>query len=470
MSKSPRRLEGIPESMSAADPQSAPESQIEDSGASDLGPPSHELAKRSATKTLIVESPTPERDALMRESSTLCLNCGEALPGAYCPSCGQKAQRLRQPVHLFLRDSFVEFFGLDGRVWRTLGVLLFKPGRLTRTYLEGRRVTYLRPLRIYLSSTLLFFVLLATLDPVGRVAQFAEDEIDSDADSVSVAQHLAHADSLLLALPQAWAAEDRRQDSLEARLETLQGTVTALEEPTEQDSIVAPTSELQALATEIDAIGQQIDGLDRANPRERFRRLARLRAESAVLATMPPDSLIVPDDLHDALGRLYTSGSATIGPDWLTRSQSAQMLQGARTNEERVRAGAQFTRDAIGNVPTVMFILLPVFALLLKGLYVRRDWYYSEHLVFGLHTHAFTFLVFSVIALVIWLGEPADWIAPASTGLIFSIPVYFLLSQKFVYGQGWIRTLVKAWILAWAYGMVLLLGLIMAVMLAALVG
>ena len=113
-----------------------------------------------------------------------------------------------------------------------------------------------------------------------------------------------------------------------------------------------------------------------------------------------------------------------------------------------------------------MFLLLPVFALLLKLVYVRRDWFYSEHLVFALHTHAFAFLVFAVIAALLGFSGGAAWAGIVSQLLLVGIPLYFFVAQKRVYGQGWLKTGVKALLLGWVYGFLLVMGMVLAILLA----
>lgn len=105
-------------------------------------------------------------------------------------------------------------------------------------------------------------------------------------------------------------------------------------------------------------------------------------------------------------------------------------------------------------VPKVMFLLLPVFAFLLKLLYIRRVRYYIEHFVFALHFHAFAYVVFA-IALVIG----SDWVF-----LIPSIvlPVYLLLAMKRAYAQGWILTVFKWLVLGNTYLILLITGLTFA--------
>jgi len=86
-----------------------------------------------------------------------CRNCGAPAPGEFCPECGQETKLRLPTLREFLREAAGRYVALDGRFWRTMGLLLFRPGRLTREYLAGRRRRYVRPARLYLFSTLVFF-------------------------------------------------------------------------------------------------------------------------------------------------------------------------------------------------------------------------------------------------------------------------------------------------------------------------
>ena len=416
-----------------------------------------------------------------------CANCGEALRGSYCAACGQPDLPLREPVHHFLGRSLVELFGLDGRVWATFGVLLFKPGKLTRAYLDGRRQHYLRPLRVYITSTLAFFVLLALLDPVGRVGESLFDEGGVNLDStVVVAAHLADVERQIADEPGRIARAEREADSLRTQLDSLvraavPGGVALDDVPTDslQPTIarrVADSTYADTFDDLVDSVSDAADDLDDARADER-QRTSGLELEAAMLRVLPPDSTVRLADIKAARAQIYPEANANIGlPDWMVRSESVRRLDKARTGEESAEAGMAFFREAIGRVPTVLFLILPVFALLLKLLYVRRGWYYSEHLVFGLHTHAFAFVVFSVVTLLAALGS----VEGLSTGtgavgvlaliLVWSIPLYFVVAQKHVYGQGWIKTVLKSLVLGTAYLFVLISGLVGAFLLAAALG
>jgi hypothetical protein len=94
-----------------------------------------------------------------------CANCGATLHGVYCQDCGQKAISHDVSLHELSHEALEEFAHVDGKIFRTLKLLVAKPGMLTTEFLAGRRARYISPLRLYLTCSLLFFAL-AALAPV----------------------------------------------------------------------------------------------------------------------------------------------------------------------------------------------------------------------------------------------------------------------------------------------------------------
>jgi hypothetical protein len=88
-----------------------------------------------------------------------CANCHSMLSGQYCAVCGQRDRTRMISVWELVADFVGEFLNFDSRFWRTLFPLLFRPGRLTSEYLRGRRVHFTPPLRLYVISSLVFFLL-----------------------------------------------------------------------------------------------------------------------------------------------------------------------------------------------------------------------------------------------------------------------------------------------------------------------
>ncbi len=95
-----------------------------------------------------------------------CLNCGEPLlpraggqPALHCPACGQETHVRPPKLGEFLQQFGGAYFATEGALWRTLKLLLLKPGELTAQYLAGRRKHYVLPLRLYLSVSLVVLLL-----------------------------------------------------------------------------------------------------------------------------------------------------------------------------------------------------------------------------------------------------------------------------------------------------------------------
>lgn len=440
------------------------------------------------------ELKSSNEDVASKPEDGACANCGEALQGTFCGQCGQRNEPLRKPVGQFIREAFVEFLGFDGRLWASLRLLLFRPGSLTQAYLGGHRVRYVRPLRIYLIASLLFFFLLSLIDPVGQVNFGDEEEVAADT-SVTVAAYRAMLIEKREANAQRIANQQLLIDSLQIQFQADSLDLSSRHMTTIADSlgkeVLGQLNEALDEALRADSVDQEKvedlqDALDEAFEDLGDERddLASLRRQvddenrqytwlAAQIADAPADSLVRPSDLERAAELMFDDNTEpridVNFPDWLPKSQAVLQMQAARTDQEVRMAFVAFFSETIRRLPSVMFCILPIFALLLKVLYLRREWYYSEHLVFGLHTHGFTFLVFTAILLVSWLTGGAGWTAIVIVGLSFSIPIYFYVAQKNVYGQGWLKTGFKAWMLGWLYLFVLIGGLVVALLLAAIV-
>lgn len=87
-----------------------------------------------------------------------CLNCGEPAPEKFCARCGQATKKRRVPFLAIAGEILGDFFSLDSTVLRGIVPLLFRPGHLTRSYVEGKRASQLAPARLYLFLSLVFFL------------------------------------------------------------------------------------------------------------------------------------------------------------------------------------------------------------------------------------------------------------------------------------------------------------------------
>jgi len=113
-------------------------------------------------KTTHAGSP-PATDAEFGIATANCADCAAPISGKYCAACGQETVIETPTVRHFLHEFADQYVALEGKLGRTLRVLLLRPGQLTIDYVEGRRQRYVRPLKLYLTISVVFFTLLGLL-------------------------------------------------------------------------------------------------------------------------------------------------------------------------------------------------------------------------------------------------------------------------------------------------------------------
>lgn len=343
------------------------------------------------------------------EAPPRCANCGASLQGDYCHRCGQSVHNpIRHAGHA-LEELFESLWHLDSRVFRTLRDLLV-PARVACGYLAGRRARYIAPLRLFVVlSVLTFFVGQMTVD-------FGDDAIRLQGTGESIAT----ADSV--------AEVERRRDAALAELQRARGNAEPL-------PVVAAS--MQAAQDEV---------------RERAAtRIAQLQG-SAGADTLAADE----DGPTLRFGRdPWDAQTNPVALRWLPRAANDWLnhkIGRALTNAPRLEHDEELRRQIVlGSVPTALFVLMPVFALLLKLAYIGSGRLYLEHLVVALYSHAFLLLALLGIFVLVGLEQA---LVPHLTGsarlfgwleaaLWWAMPVYLLIMQKRTYGQGWGATVLK---------------------------
>ena len=91
-----------------------------------------------------------------RKGGGRCLNCGTQLIGAHCHQCGQAAH-VHRSLHAWWHDFMHSVLHLEGKMWRTLPMLAWHPGELTRRYIAGERARFVSPLALFLFSVFIMF-------------------------------------------------------------------------------------------------------------------------------------------------------------------------------------------------------------------------------------------------------------------------------------------------------------------------
>lgn len=130
------------------------------------------------------------------EVASTCANCGAPIDGNFCGNCGQTAHVARSIGHIF-HDLLHGLLHFDSKGWRTLPMLVFRPGRLTREYVEGKRARYIAPFAMFLFTVFLMYFTFAfiggpALDANGTLVQIdAEGIVDLKAEIAEAEARIA---------------------------------------------------------------------------------------------------------------------------------------------------------------------------------------------------------------------------------------------------------------------------------------
>lgn len=366
-----------------------------------------------------------------------CANCGTPLLGDHCYACGQPVKGLVRHFSSLVGDFLDSVFEWDGRLPRTVAPLLLKPGYLTTQYLAGHRIRYVSPFRLF------FFLAVLTFFIGKLTVSFGENggvnfRGDNDIETALTVEGVEKARDKALAE----LAEAKADIAAEA------GTSDASANPGLRTAGAAITAS---------------EGTVRAQAEDRIRRL-----RAAEQAGEPPPP---PNVAHLSFGNgVWNAEKNPITIAWLPGFANDWLNQQAARIEKnipRLQEDPDLFKDAmLGAVPSTLFVLLPLFALMLKVLYLFKRRLYMEHLIVALHSHAFLCLAVLLLFVLMGLGH---WLAPQGGGLgvVFKLfeaaiwiwmPLYLLLMQKRVYGQGWPMTLLKYSVLGWCYVVLLSFG------------
>lgn len=386
-----------------------------------------------------------------RPSLTHCQNCEAPLTGEYCATCGQHAIDYRRSLLRVLRDAADSFLNWDTKFLKSVGILITRPWRLTNDFNSGRRARYVHPLRLYLLASIAFFL-------VFRLLQFDGDAIQFDAeDRVEIENALTK-----LAAPESGLDEVERAKVEEARAKLAQTG----ENLTDKDK-----ARMQAaLGTLIAAsIKQEFKDKDHKKLNKALDRV------NAINSALPAEPIVDASPAAAAEGSLGASPTATPSPTPKERTgiqfsdkPDAEKDPFERWMETRIKdkigeggtKGKLFLETLRSNIPTMMLFCVPLFAFVLKLLYVRQRRFYIEHLVYALHIHTFAYLGVVVIVL---LAMAAERSLPQVRGLIIGVLCLSLIVQVFlsirrVYRQSWFFTAFKFFLGGIAYLMILILA------------
>src|SRR3954453_23054637 len=122
---------------------------------------------------------------------TNCLNCGSELVGDFCYACGQHAH-VHRTLSAFFHDFLHGVLHFEGKIWRTIPLLAWKPGELTRRYVDGQRASFVSPIALFLFCVFLMFGIVGLPSISGQAKAHAQadaaKELSKDQQKLSILQ------------------------------------------------------------------------------------------------------------------------------------------------------------------------------------------------------------------------------------------------------------------------------------------
>ncbi len=392
------------------------------------------------------------RGKTQRAPITLCENCGAQLEGHWCAKCGQPAIDYRRSFRHVIADLLNEFLNWDSKFFATIGLLLVRPWKLTNQFLAGHRVRYVHPLRLYLLASILFFF------------------------AVNYAIKSAHFEPINLSPQNRAEIRDELQrenlaPEVRAKIEAALGGVeispkkrAGLEEELKREDLSAEARrEIQERLKHGDPMPHARtkieDAMKNVPPEVRARiQEALKRASPAPTEESQQPEQTTPEPRENDTPRAEPGSdknASTPFEKWIeTRAKEKMGEHGTKM--------ALFIATLFSNLPYMMLCCIPLFAFVLKILYIRRDIFYIDHLVYALHIHTFAYTGVMLIVLVtiglnhIAPGTITGWII-ALLCIVFVVQIF--LSIRRVYRQGWIISIFKFLFGGFAYLIVLVSAL-----------
>ncbi len=307
-----------------------------------------------------------------------------------------------------LVDVLNEFLNWDSKFFATIALLIVKPWRLTNEFLAGRRVRYVHPLRLYLLASILFFF---AVNYGARGLKFEPGKL---------------------------GPKDRAELEADLKRENLPPEAREKLETLLRDSSPPPALSPSTIAP---------------SP-----------APSPSMTAPSPLSLPGTDKQRREYGKIGERPFVVFDSDKKSSTPFERWIE-ARAKEKMGEHGTKmglFIATLFSNLPYMMLCCIPLFAFVLKVLYIRRHVFYIDHLIYALHIHTFAYTGIMLIVLAtiglnrVIPGPIAGWII-ALLWIAFVVQIF--LSIRRVYRQGWFFTVFKFFLGGFVYLIVLVFAL-----------
>jgi len=273
-----------------------------------------------------------------------CLNCGHHVEERFCPHCGQQNIESRHPFYYLFTHFFEDFTHYDGQFWGTMKNLLFKPGRLTKIYLEGKRQQFVPPVKLYIFISFVTFLFISfqiTDLNFGKENSRQAKEINKDIQKEAAKNKAVNK---ALQSPEIIKADSLTGGMLTRAIDSSQVKSTA------QDDV-------------------DVENIFKEN--------------KSITKSLGLQSMEDFDKKEQKNGHKYQT----------FRPFVAKIFELEEKGHSPNEITNMFIKSSVHNLPKALFIYLPLFAFLLWIFHSKKKWWYFDHGVFTLHYFSFLLLL-----------------------------------------------------------------------------
>ncbi|SDE49395.1 DUF3667 domain-containing protein [Kordiimonas lacus] len=416
----------------------------------------------------------------IKETGSLCSNCNAPLTGPFCHICGQKDDDLKRPIWTLIREILDDVISTDSRLFKTLILLVLVPGGLTRAFRDGRRARFVPPLRLYLVISILFFVILKVADilildihvtPIDRpdVVEAPADVAPPEGQTPEVASSGLAESDLASTTEGGTAAQDTKPIAKEGlSKEDLEAIKSPDLTPEEKVRLVLgdegferlPEETKQAIREAKDGKNVKIDGDD----------LIRSLMGGGDPGGAGGDVRIDTDWPYDVEIAMFVKNSndpreglkqEDIDEILNDPENPAFLKRATRGFSEALQDPEAFNELFNDWLPPALFVLMPIFAFILRVFHWGKDRVYLQQFVFSLHFHTFLFLLMTAMTVIV----PTYGGDLSITIFWWVTSIYLIIALKIGQGQGWLKAFFKAgpiWVSYFAVMMLVMFFIVFA--------
>ncbi|WP_379091262.1 DUF3667 domain-containing protein [Pedobacter sp. UC225_65] len=333
-----------------------------------------------------------------------CLNCGHIVEEKFCPNCGQENIVVKEDALHMVAHAIADYFHFEHKFFGTLKPLLLKPGQLTKSYVAGKRVSFIHPIRLYIFVSIVFFIAIFS----GKEPE--KDEIEASKTTTTV--------------------NTKEKDSLaDIDVKNLEKTLSYIPVDRKLKDSIINEAKKDVLKDSANA-GVKF-GMGKKKKWNKFG--GDWVSSDTTVAEYEKKQLALPKAERDGFIQHYFA------------KRIIELNQ-------YPNPGEKFKEDLLHNIPKMMFLLLPMFALILKLVYINKKRFYYEHIIYSFHLHSAMFLSILVMMLLKWLF---GFVVDISGWLEFICTIYIIWyiyrSLRTFYGsKRWI-TILKMFFLGFCY-------------------